>query len=151
MTSHEFVGLLDGARSTPRGWIARCPVLSHNDRSPSLSVGEGKGGRILLHCWAGCQLAEICSALNIQLRDLFPCMERDRSQVRALQKHRLHEQRIREEEWRRKSVLTDAQREAERLIRSAQGIDTSAWSDDFMDAMLNKLADAYDFVGDGDE
>jgi hypothetical protein len=57
------------ARRVGRGWIARCPA--HEDRSPSLSIREGEGSRVLLHCFAGCTVESICDALKIKLSDLF--------------------------------------------------------------------------------
>ena len=48
---------LDGVRRVGSGWLARCPA--HPDREPSLSVGEGEGGRLLLHCFAGCAYQDI--------------------------------------------------------------------------------------------
>src|SRR5690349_15087423 len=54
---------------TPRGWLARCP--SHPDDSPSLDVGVGDDGRVLLHCWAGCRNADVIAALGLGFRDLY--------------------------------------------------------------------------------
>lgn len=51
-------------------WQGCCPA--HNDKSPSLSIGTGKDGRILLTCHTGCTLQAICSALGISVSDLFP-------------------------------------------------------------------------------
>lgn len=48
--------------------IARCP--GHDDRSPSLSVTDGRD-RVLLYCHAGCAVADIAAALGITVRDLF--------------------------------------------------------------------------------
>jgi 5S rRNA maturation endonuclease (ribonuclease M5) len=48
--------------------MARCPA--HNDRNPSLSVCE-EGGRILLHCHAGCETSDIVRALGLSTSDLF--------------------------------------------------------------------------------
>jgi hypothetical protein len=50
-------------------YVARCP--GHEDRSPSLSVGEGVDGRALLHCFAGCTAADIVAALGLHMQDLF--------------------------------------------------------------------------------
>ena len=55
--------------STP-GWSARCPA--HHDRHPSLSIGVGKEGRVLLKCHAGCQVEAIVEALGLTMADLFP-------------------------------------------------------------------------------
>lgn len=65
---------LDRDDCDPRGpdhkYTARCPA--HEDRSPSLSVGEGVDGRVLLHCFAGCPTADIVRALELGWPDLFP-------------------------------------------------------------------------------
>jgi len=61
---------LDHVRRSGRGWQGRCP--SHEDRSPSLSIAEGRDGRVLLHDHAGCSTEEIVRALGLNLGDLFP-------------------------------------------------------------------------------
>lgn len=44
------------ARPTGEGqWLARCPA--HADRTPSLAIRDGEGGRVLVRCWAGCDTA----------------------------------------------------------------------------------------------
>jgi hypothetical protein len=50
-----------GGRRSDNGWVARCPA--HDDRDPSLSIGEGVDGRLLLCCFAGCSWSEIRHAL----------------------------------------------------------------------------------------
>jgi hypothetical protein len=57
------------AKRIAGGWISRCPA--HDDRLPSLSISEGRDGRTLLHCHAGCEPAAIAQALGFQLKDLF--------------------------------------------------------------------------------
>jgi AAA domain len=44
--------------------MARCPA--HDDRKPSLSVAEGRGGATLLTCHAGCSFSAIVSALGVE-------------------------------------------------------------------------------------
>lgn len=51
-----------------RSWVACCPA--HDDHNPSLSVSE-QGGKILMHCHAGCTNEDVCAALGIGVRDLF--------------------------------------------------------------------------------
>lgn len=51
------------------GYIVRCP--SHNDTNPSLSISEGNGGRVLLYCFTGCSIHDVCAALGLRLSDLF--------------------------------------------------------------------------------
>jgi hypothetical protein len=61
---------LDGVRAAGNEkWIARCPA--HEDRSPSLSIGIGDDGRVLVHCFAGCSTQDIVSAVRLEVRDLF--------------------------------------------------------------------------------
>ena len=42
---------------------ARCPA--HDDHSPSLSIADGNGGRLLLKCHRGCDYEAIRSALDL--------------------------------------------------------------------------------------
>ncbi|MCI4661659.1 MAG: toprim domain-containing protein [Neomegalonema sp.] len=49
------------ARRCGRGWSARCPA--HRDRNPSLSIGEGHDGTLLLHCHAGSSFADVLASL----------------------------------------------------------------------------------------
>lgn len=57
-------------RKSGRGWLARCPA--HEDRSASLSLGEGRDGRALLRCFAGCEMGDVVAALGLEVADLFP-------------------------------------------------------------------------------
>src|SRR6266536_517268 len=66
----RVLGRLSGVRKSLKGWTARCP--SHDDRTPSLSIGLGKDGQVVLHCFAGCPFASIVQALGLQASDLFP-------------------------------------------------------------------------------
>ena len=73
----RVLGTLTGVRHTgPGRWSAICPA--HADRRPSLSIREIDDGRVLLHCFAGCSVAEVVGALGLELADLFP-PRRDRS------------------------------------------------------------------------
>lgn len=54
------------------GWMCRCP--SHEDRTPSLSVGAGDDGRALVFCFAdsACTADSITKAIGLTLSDLMP-------------------------------------------------------------------------------
>ena len=56
------------------GYTASCPVPrhKHDDANPSLTFRQEVDGTVLLHCHGGCSNGEICEALGIQQRDLFP-------------------------------------------------------------------------------
>jgi DNA primase len=49
------------ARKSGRSFLACCPA--HNDRDPSLSITQGHS-TILLHCFAGCDPADIIAAFR---------------------------------------------------------------------------------------
>lgn len=69
MTTHDILSRLQGVRGGHGQWTARCPA--HDDRQNSLSVSEGKDGRVLLHCHAGCSTGKIVDALGLSEKDLF--------------------------------------------------------------------------------
>jgi hypothetical protein len=61
---------LEGVIQTkPDSWSARCPA--HDDRSPSLSVREADG-RVLFHCFAGCDPDDILRSVGLKWSDLYP-------------------------------------------------------------------------------
>ena len=51
-----------GARRAGSSWMALCPA--HRDRTPSLSVGIGESGHVLVYCHAGCTQASVIAALR---------------------------------------------------------------------------------------
>ncbi len=68
MNAGSFAELLDARRCGPGRWMARCPP--HQDRTPSLQIAQGDKD-VLLHCWTGCSIEEVCTALGLRLHDLF--------------------------------------------------------------------------------
>jgi hypothetical protein len=69
VTVHEILSRLERVTKTHTGWMARCPA--HEDATPSLSVGTADDGRVLLRCFAGCEVESIVAALKLAVRDLF--------------------------------------------------------------------------------
>jgi hypothetical protein len=64
MSARDITSALEGRwnAGTARG-STRCPC--HDDRSPSLSIRDGdEPGRILVHCFAGCDHHDILAALR---------------------------------------------------------------------------------------
>lgn len=60
-TAEQVAAQLDRARRLRDGkWMACCPA--HDDRSPSLSITDGRD-RLLLYCFAGCNYAEVRDVL----------------------------------------------------------------------------------------
>ena len=71
MSAEVILSQLDRVKPTgPRRWLARCPA--HEDRSPSLSVRELDDGRILLHCFGGCNCEQIIAAAGVNWDALYP-------------------------------------------------------------------------------
>jgi hypothetical protein len=71
MTAAALLDRLDGVRQTgPDRWLARCPA--HDDRRPSLAVRELDDGRVLVHDFAGCDVADVVAAVGLELDVLFP-------------------------------------------------------------------------------
>lgn len=44
------------------GWLTLCPV--HGDKRPSLSICDGEDGRLLVHCFAGCDPLKVFRVLR---------------------------------------------------------------------------------------
>jgi len=61
VSAADVAAALDGRRCGSR-WIARCPAHDHGN--PSLSIAEGRAGRVLVHCFAGCARREVLRALR---------------------------------------------------------------------------------------
>lgn len=69
----NVLGRLDGVRKDGSGWSARCPCRQ-DDHNPSLHIGLGNDERVLLTCHrgGGCNLEEICAALELTVAELHP-------------------------------------------------------------------------------
>jgi hypothetical protein len=68
-TLDHVLAQLKGVRTSLRGWRACCPA--HADSEPSLSIGLGEQGQVLLKCFAGCSLERIVEAMGLTILDLF--------------------------------------------------------------------------------
>lgn len=121
--------------------MARCPA--HQDRNPSLSIHEGERG-LLVKCWAGCGLEDICGTLGIRQSDLFfDALTTDPHQRRESAKRRAAERAQRETHQHAQGTVIDALREADYFIHSRRGLDISNWNNARLETELNALADAY--------
>jgi len=70
-----------GMKVRPGGesqWQAFCPVHEADGQGhkPSLSVGTGDDGRVLIHCHAGCPTESVLAALGLKPADLMPSKRR---------------------------------------------------------------------------
>jgi putative DNA primase/helicase len=61
MTAAEIAKRLCGKRLKSGNWMAKCPA--HDDRTPSLSITDADG-RVLVHCYAGCEQNAVIAALT---------------------------------------------------------------------------------------
>jgi len=84
--SGEAIARALGGRKTGGSWMVHCPV--HKDRTPSLSVGAGKDGKVLVRCHAGCDQLDIIAALRA-----LGLWEKARRTVRPLARRHHHQVR----------------------------------------------------------
>ncbi len=71
MSIETLISRLDGVKETGHGkFLSRCPA--HDDRSPSLAIKDGDDGRVLIHCFAGCETEDVLSALGLTFSDVMP-------------------------------------------------------------------------------
>lgn len=141
MRAAELAERIPGAALFGEKWKGCCPA--HQDRRPSLSFKDGDKG-VLVKCFAGCALAEICQALSLRPSDLFfDALDRDPQQRRVAAQQRERTREARERHAHQQGTLIDALREADYFIRSRQGLAVSKWNHAHLDAELNALADAY--------
>ncbi|HKQ34018.1 MAG TPA: hypothetical protein VJT11_01805 [Nitrospiraceae bacterium] len=150
MNADELLSRLEGVR--PRGsgkWMARCPA--HQDKNPSLALTEGDKG-LLLRCWAGCSLEDITRTLGLTVKDLFfDALSTDPYQRREAMRQRAEAKAARQTAHDAEGRRLDTLRQAEHLIQSARGISIEAWSDDKLNAELNRLGDAYALLDSEDQ
>lgn len=79
----DFLGRLSGVRASGKErWAARCPCRS-DDENPSLSITVGDKQQILVKCHrgGGCELTQICEAMELQMSDLWPDGDTPRKDV----------------------------------------------------------------------
>lgn len=66
----KILDRLEKVKATKTGsWLARCPA--HDDNGPSLSIRETSDGRVLIHCFAGCEPGEVLKAIDLNMTALF--------------------------------------------------------------------------------
>lgn len=94
MNVSEFLQKLEAHGGKPvktgNGWKACCPA--HLDNSPSLAVGEGKDGRVLINCFAKCTTEAVCGALGLKLADLMPKNKSKRDGKRIVATYPYHDE-----------------------------------------------------------
>ena len=61
----QLLNELDVTAGSSGSLVAHCPA--HNDSHPSLVIGVGTGGKLLLHCRAGCTHEEVRAAIGVNV------------------------------------------------------------------------------------
>ncbi|MBI1741547.1 hypothetical protein HYR54_00585 [Candidatus Acetothermia bacterium] len=69
MTIDDILTRFESVKRVGDGWQALCP--NHDDKRQSLSISHGDGGRVLIHCHAGCDYKVVLNAVGLKPRDLF--------------------------------------------------------------------------------
>ncbi len=71
MNIDQLLTRLEKLRRTGDGkWLACCPA--HDDKSPSLAIKLTDDGKVLIHCFSGCEVNDIVSSIGLTLADLMP-------------------------------------------------------------------------------
>lgn len=71
MSADLLLSKLEGVRRTgPGRWVARCSA--HPDKNPSLNVREVEDGRVLVKCFAECDVESILSAVGLGWDAIMP-------------------------------------------------------------------------------
>jgi hypothetical protein len=71
MVIDNLLSKFDKVKPTGNGkYLACCPA--HPDKSPSLAIKQTDDGKLLLHCFSGCQVSDIVAAVGLELSDLMP-------------------------------------------------------------------------------
>lgn len=65
----DVLARVNRVRRSGTGYVGLCPA--HGDENASLSISEGKDGRVLINCHAGCQPAAVIAALGLEMTSLF--------------------------------------------------------------------------------
>jgi len=72
MAADALIDKLDRVQGRAPHWRAVCPAHTSKGHSRTLSILETQDGRVLIHCFAGCDVQAIVGAVGLDLADLFP-------------------------------------------------------------------------------
>ena len=141
MNLDALLAQLEGVRRRGTRWSALCPVPEHGDTSPSLSISEGERG-ILVKCWAGCSLQEICGSLGIEQRDLFLDARKPRPRGRRPISRPVKIDRV-ALAFRFELAGLDHRLRASRIIEAGKHLNVADLNDDELDRALHAVARAH--------
>lgn len=146
MTLPPQLAGLTHVHRTPNGWSARCPA--HQTSHQSLSIAVGDDGRILVHCFAGCDVHAITRALGLRVGDLFPNDRPQRfyravtDEERALYDALAHERtrQVKRDELREQNEIADYIKEAHRAAAEIRAYVTTLGDCEEAWALLERAA-----------
>ena len=134
----ETLSRLDGLIATGKSkYKATCPA--HDDRTPSLAIKECDDGRLLIHCFAGCDTEDILKAIGLTFSDVMP--ESDISHKRELSQSPHKPQK-----WLNAHDALETL-DHESLVVAAIGADMLAYKE-VDEGTLSRLATAVDRIND---
>lgn len=85
MSADALLSRLDKVRHTGAGKSQAC-CPAHTDKRASLSIRELEDGRTLVHCFAGCSVEEVLTAVDLTFDALFPEKPADHSPRKSVKK-----------------------------------------------------------------
>jgi len=139
MTADELIGYLDAVKAKgPNKWSAKCPA--HADKSPSLSIREGDDGRLLVHCFAGCSIDEITSALGMRVSDLFTDARAPEDKRRMPRSARIDRGAL---AFRYEMAALDRRLRAEHVLTATRNCDSAALTDETRERLMLAVESAY--------
>jgi hypothetical protein len=72
MNKMELLSLFEKVTKTGKDNQFQVICPAHADKTASLAIKINSDGRVLLHCFAGCGIENICGSLGISIDDLLP-------------------------------------------------------------------------------
>lgn len=69
---HSILSHFNKVRATSKNGSYNCLCPAHDDSSASLSIKICEDGRVLIHCFAGCDIQSILGAVGLTLDDIVP-------------------------------------------------------------------------------
>ena len=134
MMLDELASKLEKVRPTARGLMGLCP--GHADTYPSLGACEGEKG-LLLKCWTGCSIEQICSGLGIEVSSLF--YDSGKSSNGVPKPSRPRTMRWRTFSKLMGSVVDGHSLEGLKILSAAKGMDIAGWNDNDLDSALRTI------------
>lgn len=101
-------------------YVACCPA--HNDKTPSMTIREMPDGRILFHCFSGCEPEAILDAIGLKFSDVMPECKGEFKRERSPYSSRDILACVAYEAFVASAIAADGGKDRERLITAASRI-----------------------------